>query len=312
MERRTTRRGLLRAASSAAAAGLAATLSEGAEAQGRRKVKIIDAHSHVWTPDTTAYPLAAGFKRENMQPPSFTPEQFFGHAKPEGVEQVVLIQMSFYGFDNSYMLDSMKKHPGKCGAVAVVDWEGARPDDDMARMAKHGVRGFRVYPRNVPFEHWMETPGFERMFKHAADHRLSLCPLIDPRALPSLSRMCEKHPKTSIVIDHLCRIGADGKIADTDVDALAGMARFPEVRVKVSAFYALGKKAPPHDDLEPMIRRMHQAFGARRLMWASDCPFAVVSEKYRDAVSLVRDGCSWLSKENREWLLHRTATHVFF
>ncbi len=35
----------------------------------------IDAHSHVWTPDTEHYPLAAGFFRANMQPPSFTAEE---------------------------------------------------------------------------------------------------------------------------------------------------------------------------------------------------------------------------------------------
>ena len=34
---------------------------------------IIDAHSHVWTPDTARYPLAAGFVKENMRPASFTP-----------------------------------------------------------------------------------------------------------------------------------------------------------------------------------------------------------------------------------------------
>ena len=35
----------------------------------------IDAHVHVWTPDTDHYPLAAGFKKETMKPASFTPEE---------------------------------------------------------------------------------------------------------------------------------------------------------------------------------------------------------------------------------------------
>ena len=37
------------------------------------KQNYIDAHVHVWTPDTSHYPLAAGYKKENMEPPSFTP-----------------------------------------------------------------------------------------------------------------------------------------------------------------------------------------------------------------------------------------------
>ena len=35
----------------------------------------IDAHSHIWTPDVAHYPLAAGFKVSDMQPPSFTAQE---------------------------------------------------------------------------------------------------------------------------------------------------------------------------------------------------------------------------------------------
>jgi predicted TIM-barrel fold metal-dependent hydrolase len=273
---------------------------------------IIDAHVHVWTPDTRKYPLAPGFTKENMKPPSFTPEELFAHCRPEGVERIVLIQMSFYGFDNSYMLDSMKRFPGVFSGVAVVDWIAPRPDDEMAKLAKQGVRGFRVRSGNSPAPDWMETAGFERMFRFAADHNLAICPLLTPEALPSVARMCAKHLKTRVVVDHLGRVGATGEVREADVHALCSLAHFPEARVKVSAFYALGKKKPPHDDLEPLVRRVHQAFTARRLMWASDCPFAVQNERYRDALTLIRDGCPWLTPDDREWLLHRTAAEVFF
>jgi predicted TIM-barrel fold metal-dependent hydrolase len=272
----------------------------------------IDAHVHVWTPDTEKYPLAEGYTKEAMKPPSFTPEELFAHCKPEGVGRIVLIQMSYYGFDNSYMTDVMRRYPGTFGGVGVVDWTAPRPDKEMAKLAREKVRGFRVYPKDAPIAAWMETPSFDRMFSHAADHGLALCPLIDPTALPSLARMCEKHPKTRVVIDHLCRIGINGEIHGEEVAALCRMAQYPQVYVKVSAFYALGQKHPPHDDLEPMIRQVHEAFGPKRLMWASDCPFQVVSETYRDSISLVRDRLPWLPSEDREWLLHRTAAHVFF
>ncbi|HEU4754953.1 MAG TPA: amidohydrolase family protein, partial [Armatimonadota bacterium] len=180
------------------------------------------------------------------------------------------------------------------------------------RLAKEGVRGFRVRVDRAPVQTWVETPAFERMFRHAADHGLALCPLIQPDALPSLSRMCARFPATRVVIDHLCRIGLDGVIREADIHALCQMAHFPEVRVKLSAFYGLGKKTPPHDDLVPLIRRVFDAFGARRLMWASDCPFQVVSEKYADSIGLVRDRLPWLAAEDREWLLRKSAEQLFF
>ncbi len=71
----------------------------------------IDAHVHVWTPDTAHYPLAAGFKKADMQPPSFTPEQLFKHTKPAGVDRVNLIQMSYYGFETRYMDEVSPESP---------------------------------------------------------------------------------------------------------------------------------------------------------------------------------------------------------
>ena len=62
-------------------------------------MNFIDAHVHVWTPDTAHYPLAAGHKRDEMRPRSFTPEELLKHARPAGVNRINLIQMSFYGFD---------------------------------------------------------------------------------------------------------------------------------------------------------------------------------------------------------------------
>ena len=47
----------------------------------------IDAHVHVWTPDVAHYPLAEGYKKEDMKPPSFTPEELFKHTKPAGVDR---------------------------------------------------------------------------------------------------------------------------------------------------------------------------------------------------------------------------------
>jgi predicted TIM-barrel fold metal-dependent hydrolase len=60
----------------------------------------IDAHVHVWTPDTARYPLAEGYKKEGMAPPSFTPEELFKHSKPAGIDRINLIKMSFYEFEN--------------------------------------------------------------------------------------------------------------------------------------------------------------------------------------------------------------------
>src|SRR3990172_3015001 len=115
----------------------------------------IDAHAHVWTPDTAKYPLAAGFRRSDMAPPSFTADELLQHARPVGVNRVVLIQMSFYGHDNSYMLDMIRAHPGTFAGVAVIDQHGPDPAAEMRRLKALGVRGVRIYPKDRPIADWL-------------------------------------------------------------------------------------------------------------------------------------------------------------
>jgi predicted TIM-barrel fold metal-dependent hydrolase len=291
----------------------------------------IDAHVHVWTDDTAHYPLAPGWKKEDMQPKRFTPEDLFKHTKPAGVDRIVLIQMSYYtpfgkfsengnGFDNKYMLDMIALHKGVFSGTAVIDPNGKEAGRLMGELAKKGVRAFRVYPgleRGIKpnagrGEGWLKAAGYGRMFAAAARNNQAISCLINPDALPELDRMCRKYPGTPVIIDHLCRIGADGMIRDKEVDALCGMAAHKKVLVKVGAFYALGKKQPPYTDLAPLIRRVVKAFGPERCMWESDCPFQVDRHKYQDSIDLVRKHLDFLSAPDKDWLLRKTAQKFFF
>src|SRR5262245_21855242 len=184
---------------------------------------LIDAHVHVWTDDTGHYPLGAGWKKEDLQPRRFTPEDLFKHTKPAGVDRVVLIQMSCYypkdlsskivnGFDNRYMLDMMALHPDVFAGTAVIDPLADAPDRLMTELAKKRVRAFRILPRlsKQPSAKWLEPPGYQAMFAAGAKNNQAMSCLIEPDALPELERMCKKYPDTPVIIDHLCRIGIDG------------------------------------------------------------------------------------------------------
>ena len=295
------------------AAGLATLASAGHQALAAAGGDSIDAHVHVWTPDTQRYPLAATFKPADMKPASFTPEQLFAHCKPEGVSRVVLIQMSFYQFDNRYMLDMMAKHRGTFSGVAIVDETKEDVRDTMKTLAAQGVRGFRIYTDKAKAEAWSTSEGMKAMWGYGADAGLAMCLLANPDALPAVHRMCKAFPKTRVVIDHFARIGVKGSVEQDDLDNLCRLAEFEQVYVKTSAFYALGAKKAPYTDLGPMIRRLRDTYGASRLMWASDCPFQVdEGHTYADSIALIRDRLDFLSAEDKEWMLRKTAEKVFF
>lgn len=327
MEPATTRRQTLRIlAAGAVTAGigsLAIPASGGAVAaedqpmpgaQATRNVKdgFIDAHVHVWTDDTEKYPLAKGFTKADMKPATFTPEDLFAHARPLGVARIVLIQMSYYGYDNRYMLDAMQAHPGVFSGVAVIDPQN-RPAATMRGLKQQGVRGFRIVSDGKDAARWLDGDAMAAMWRTAAEEKLAMCHLVNPDALPSVDRMCARFPDTPVVIDHFARIGMKGPIDEKDLANLCRLARHKQTAVKISAFYALGRKKAPYDDLAAMTRRLFDAFGPRRLMWATDCPFQVQDgHTYADSLALVKDRLDFLTAEDKTWLLRRTAERVFF
>jgi len=90
------------------------------------------------------------------------------------------------------------------------------------------------------------------------------------------------------------------------------MSKHPRVMVKVSAFYALGQKSPPYNDLNHLIYRVYQAFGPERMMWASDCPYQVEDHTYQDSIGLIKDRLDFLSEEDIDQILSKTAADFFF
>lgn len=273
----------------------------------------IDAHVHVWTPDTAKYPLGEDYDKSAMRPESFTPEQLFEHCRPAGVDRIVLIQMSFYQFDNRYMLDTIAKHPHTFRGVAIVDHSKPDTPQTMRTLKEEGVTGFRLYADAKATAQWLDSAEMARMWKAAAETNQAICLLANPDALPSIEKLCRKFSETRVVVDHFARIGVKGSVDSQDLDNLCRLAASPHVFVKTSAFYALGKKQPPYTDLAPMIRRLRDTFGPQRLMWASDCPYQVQNgHTYTASISLIRDRLDFLTEQDKAWMLRKTAEAVYW
>ncbi len=87
-------------------------MNEAAQAATESKDKNwIDAHVHVWSKDRSAYPISSNFAGKDIDPPIYSPEDLMADQKGTGVARTLLIQMSFFEFDNSYMLDVIAESP---------------------------------------------------------------------------------------------------------------------------------------------------------------------------------------------------------
>jgi predicted TIM-barrel fold metal-dependent hydrolase len=221
--------------------------------------------------------------------------------------------MSFYGTDNRYMTDMIARHKGVFSGVGIVDHRSPHLVESMKSLFGRGVRGLRLHPKEGEAATWVRDPSMATLWNAARNLGIAVCPLINPLDIPAVDAMTAKFPGVRVVVDHFARIGVSGTIEPDHLENLLKLARFPDVHVKVSAFYALGKKKPPHDDLLPMIRRLVDKFGPDRLMWATDCPYQVQDgHTYAESLALIKDRCDFLSPADKTKILRTTAERVFF
>ncbi len=274
----------------------------------------IDAHAHIWTRDVEKYPLRTEVTLDDLDPPSFTAEELLATVQPLGVTRVVLIQhRPFHGVDNSYLTDTLARYQDVFSIVACLDEQSPTLQGDMQRLQEQGVRGIRIRPGEGGAPRWRDSDAICSMWKLTPTVQMAICPLINPEDLQEVDHMCRRFPDTAVVVDHFARVGIDGTFREQDVENLLRLARHNNTHVKLSAFYALGNKRPPHDELIPMIRRLSDAFGPERLMWASDAPYQLQGmNTYQDSLTLVTQHIDFLSSADKEWILRRTAEKVFF
>jgi predicted TIM-barrel fold metal-dependent hydrolase len=234
----------------------------------------VDAHSHVWTQDTASYPFKAGVTLENSGSftiPSWTADELLETAASVGVGRAVLIAHGgIYGWDNSYMIESARAYPDQLRVVGAIDVDTLSPSEVESAMREllplQRVTGFRIErlcDKGDPA--WLQSPGMDTMWRVAAETGQAVCAMMHPEDIDNINAMCERFPDTTVVLDHMAsvgenvRFGGTGVVERSDTEMLVGLARHPNVYVKISAFYALGGGEAPYHDLIPLIERLLSA-----------------------------------------------------
>jgi predicted TIM-barrel fold metal-dependent hydrolase len=231
-------------------------------------ITAIDSHAHVFV---RGLPLAP--QRRHAPDYDATPADFSALLAAHGVSHALLVQPSFLGTDNRFLLDAIRARPRRLRGVAVVDPE-TDDDDALQALADGGICGIRLNLVGLPIPDF-SRPAWQRLFARvrALDWHVELHR--DSQALaragqPVLDAGCK------LVVDHFGRPGG----ADDGGQAwLLAAAAGGRTWVKLSAAYRSWPMpwAPP---ARAAADRLLRAFGAERLLWGSDWPHT----EHRDGV----------------------------
>ncbi|MBY4555636.1 amidohydrolase family protein [Rhodococcus fascians] len=214
---------------------------------------LVDTHAHAFRRG-----LELSTTRRYTPDYDATVEEYLLELDANGIDRGVLVQPSFLGSDNSYLLDCLAQNPARLRGVVVVDPE---QDLDFDQLHEQGVRGVRL---NLI---WIEVPELERPSWRGLGRRMEqLGWHLEVQARggqwADLAPRLASWP-SQVVIDHLGLPSAgDSRAADLiiEVGCLA------HVWTKVSAPYR-------SEDAEAALGKYLEMRGTENLLFGTDWPF---------------------------------------
>ena len=261
-------------------------------------IRAIDCHAHVMRRDA---PLASD--RHSAPKRDCTVEDYLSVLDTHAISHGVLTAPSFYGTDNSLLLDALDRAAGRLRGAVIVD-----PGIDRASLAAMGARGAVGIRLN-----WVRrstlpdvsAPGYRQLFANVRDLGWHVeiyleGPLL-ARILPAIRESGAK-----VVVDHFGSPDPAQGIACAGFKTVLDGVRAGDTWVKLSAPYRQGGA-----DVQRYVDALLDAAGPQQLVWASDWPFVSHENEisYRDCVQWLAD---WIPDDaTRRIILTDTPAGLF-
>jgi len=254
-------RGLTRRQFGTGLVSLVSATAVASRAKSETSLPTIDTHAHVFH---RGLKLAPGrrYAPDYDAPLALYLEQL----DRNGMSNGVLVQPSFLGTDNSYLVESLKTSGGRLRGIAVVD--PSVTADELRALDRAGVVGIRLNLVGQPLPdlaagEWkallgnVKSMGWQvELQRNASDLALLAPQLLD-------------HGVT-VVLDHYALPDPKLGVADPGFQSVLKLGATRNVWVKISAPYRNGASGESFaKEAYPLLRK---AYGLDRLLWGSDWP----------------------------------------
>lgn len=244
---------------------------------------IVDSHIHLWEKGT---PRAA-----HRQAP-YSKDQALADMAVAGVDAALIQPPAWDPDANRIAMEAASHHPRKFAVLASF------PIGELG--AQRGVLGLRYI-----FSEPQHAPLFdgEHPWKQAEARGIPIALALGGN-LPRLAGVAQRYPALKLIVDHLgVPLGLKGEAAFAHLPELVSLARFPNVAVKASALPACATDAYPYRSVHQGLKRVFDAFGARRMFWGSD--ITKLPCTWKQCVTLFTEELPWLSETDKNLVMGR-------
>ncbi len=237
------------------------------------KMKCADCHFHIIDP--ARFPLAAGRGYQPRPDEVGTFEDFSACMQAHNICCGLAVQPSGYGYDNTALLDAVRRSGGRLKGIAVVP--PGIGEKQLQQMKNDGIVGVRFNlvdfdPAGLAKKGVVDLLEGVRTLDWFAEIQCSAKEFI--RIEPLIRRTGIR-----VLIDHLGRPDPRLGTGEAGFKAILALADTGRAVVKLSGAFRESGRAYPFDDLDPFVEAILEAFTSENCVWGSDWPFLNIDPK---------------------------------
>ena len=250
-----------------------------------------------------------------------TAEQVLAIMDENQVEKAVLLQGNYYGFQNLYTYDAVKRYPDRFAGAASYD-PFSRKKDQICRHLFEEL-GFKIVKFEVSTgsglmsnHHTLPLDGdiMEEAYSYADEKGLVFVIDIgkcgsESWQVEALRRSVLGHPGLKFVVCHLL---AASMAQEEELKRGLGLLSLPNVWFDLASVpHNCGPDQYPYENARSYLKLGKEIVGADRMMFGTDLPSALKKETYENYVNYIAKSDVFTVKE-KQMVFYDTTDKLFF
>ena len=251
----------------------------------------------------------------------FTAEDLISVMDKNGVEKAVLLQGQFYGFQNEYTAEAIKRYPDRLTGAASYDPFCNKVGDVKRHLFEElGFKAVKFEMSDgsglMAYRPPVDLDGevMNACYRHAAEHGLTV--VIDigrPRSCcwqsERLASAVRKYPQVTFVVCHLLAPQReDGALLKEALGLLA----LENIYFDLSSLASNQRpETYPYPTAVAHLKTAKEVVGAEKLMFGSDVPSNLCRDSYQHLTGYIGNS-GVFSEEELELIFYTTADKVYF
>jgi len=263
------------------------------------KLSLVDAHVHVWNPQTIHYPWLDDNPLLNKP---YLMEDFDRACESIVVDKLVFIQCEadFSQFMKEVeWVDSLADIDNRL--QAIVPWSPLENGDAVRPILEKlalnpRIKGIRRLIASEPDAEFCIHPKFVQGVQALADYGFSFDITLAHQHRAHISKLVAQCPDVQFVLDHIGNPDIKNNMLDPWRAEIKTLSEYPNVWCKISSLPTLADhQGWTEEQLKPYIDHVLDCFGFDRVMYGGDWPVASTAIDYPHWVDILYravDGCS--------------------